>query len=102
MANLNNVLFWHKNIEKKEFAINGGFLNHYPDYIVLTKSHKIVVIETKGDDRDNSDSRMKLKLGQTWASKIGSDRYKYFMVFDNNPLDGAYGLADFLEIMKEL
>ncbi|MGE5604416.1 MAG: DEAD/DEAH box helicase [Bacteroidota bacterium] len=101
VANLDNVLFWHRNLEKKEFAIN-GFINHYPDYIVLTKRHKVVVIEAKGDDRDNSDSKMKLKLGQAWANKAGSDRYKYFMVFDQNPLDGAYGLDDFLEIMKEL
>jgi type III restriction enzyme len=102
VANLENILFWHRNIDRKGFTINGGFINHYPDYIVLTKRNKLVVIETKGDDRDNSDSKTKLKLGQAWASKAGSDRFKYFMVFDRNPLDGAYGLDDFLEIMKEL
>lgn len=102
VANLDNVLFWHKNVERRGFAINGGFLNHYPDFIVLTKRGKLIVIETKGDDRDNSDSRAKLKLGQAWANKSGSDKFKYFMVFDNNPLDGAYGLADFLKVMKEL
>jgi hypothetical protein len=36
-----------------------------------------------------------MKFGQAWLSKAGSDRYKYFMVFDKNPLDGAYGLDDF-------
>jgi type III restriction enzyme len=99
---LYNVVFWHKIIERKWFVINGGFMNHYPDYIVLTKQHKILVIETKGDNRDNSNSKTKLKLGQAWANQAGNDRYKYFMVFDQNPIDGAYGLADFLEIMKEL
>jgi 16S rRNA G966 N2-methylase RsmD len=69
--------------------LNGGFINHYPDYIVLTKRHKVGVIETKGDDRDNSDSKTKLKLGQAWASKAGNDHFKYFMVFDRNLLDGA-------------
>lgn len=102
VANLDNILFWHRNIERKGFVINGGFLNHYPDYIVYTKRHKLVVIETKGDDRDNSDSRTKLKLGQAWANKAGNDRFKYFMVFDRNHLEGAYSLDEFLDIMKEL
>lgn len=102
VANLDNILFWHRNIDKKGFVINGGFINHYPDYIVLTKRNKLVVIETKGDDRDNSDSRIKLKLGQAWANKAGSDRFKYFMVFDKNPLEGAYSLDEFLDVMKEL
>jgi type III restriction enzyme len=102
VANLENILFWHRNIERKGFVINGGFINHYPDYIVYTKRHKLVVIETKGDDRDNSDSRTKLKLGHAWANKAGNDRFKYFMVFDKNPLEGAYSLDEFLGVMKEL
>jgi type III restriction enzyme len=58
--------------------------------------------EVKGDDRDNSDSRTKLKLGQAWANKAGSERFKYFMVFDKSLLDGAYSLDRFLEMMREL
>ena len=30
------------------------------------------------------------KLGQAWANKAGSEQFKYFMVFDKNPLEGAY------------
>ena len=37
-----------------------------------TKMGKIIVLETKGDDRDNSDSELKLKLGKLWAAKAGS------------------------------
>lgn len=102
VANLDNVLFWHRNVERKGFVINGGFLNIYPDYIVATKQNKVVAIETKGDDRDNSDSKTKLKLGQAWANKAGNEQYKYFMVFDRNSIDGAYSLDQFLDIMKEL
>ncbi|MBF8963006.1 DEAD/DEAH box helicase family protein [Pontibacter sp. FD36] len=100
VANLENIAFWHRNIEKKGFYLN-GFINHYPDFIVLTKSGKMVVIETKGDHLDNDDSRKKLSLGQAWANKAG-DRYKYFMVFNTNPIAGARSQDDFLKILREM
>ncbi len=100
IANLENVLFWHKIIEKKGFCIN-GFINHYPDFLIQTKSGKILIVETKGDDRDNSDSIRKLKLGEAWASKAGNN-FRYFMVFDNNAIDGAYRLDDFLQVIGNL
>jgi type III restriction enzyme len=96
IANLDNVVWWHRNLSRsKGFRIN-GFLNHYPDFIVQTKAGKIVIIETKGDDRDNSDSELKLKLGKLWEGKAGVD-FKYMMVFDNNPIEGAERLADALK-----
>lgn len=101
VANLENVLFWHRNPERGEgFCIN-GFLNHYPDFIIHTQNDHIILLETKGDDRDNSDSRRKLELGKFWANKAG-DKYRYFMVFDKRELDGAYTKEKFLEILKEL
>jgi type III restriction enzyme len=39
-------------------------------------------LETKGDDRDNSDSEAKNRLGRDWANEAGKD-YRYFMVFEN-------------------
>ena len=101
VANLENVLFWHRNPERGEgFCIN-GFLNHYPDFIIHTQNDHIILLETKGDDRDNSDSRRKLELGKFWANKAG-DKYRYFMVFDKRELDGAYTKEKFLEILREL
>ncbi|MDR2503513.1 MAG: DEAD/DEAH box helicase family protein [Deltaproteobacteria bacterium] len=101
---LDNVAWWHKIAERKEysFCIN-GFINHYPDFLVLTASGKIVVIEAKGDDRDNSDSAAKLRLGRKWADKAG-DNYRYFMVFQNRELriDGAYALDEFMGIVGKL
>lgn len=58
IANLPNIAFWTRNISKKQFKIN-AFQNHYPDFIIYTKSKKIIVLETKGDDRDDSDSEAK-------------------------------------------
>ena len=89
-------------IEKKGFRLN-GFINHYPDFMVMTKSGKLVLIEYKGDDRDNSNSARKLKLGRKWQAQCGQE-YRYFMVFKNRDfgIDGAYTLDRFVEIMREL
>ena len=99
---LDNVKWWHRIIEKKDFVVN-GFINHYPDFMIMTKSGKLVLVEYKGDDRDNSDSERKLKLGRSWAAQAGSN-YRYFMVFKNREfgIDGAYILDDFVRVMREL
>jgi len=100
IAGCDGVLWWHRIIEKKGFHIN-GFINHYPDFIVMMKSGKIVIVEAKGDDRDNGDSRRKLKLGQTWAAQAGR-KYRYFMTFDQNSIEGAYNLEDFADVLIDL
>ncbi len=99
---LPNILWWHRNISRTGFYIN-GFINHYPDFIVMTKSGKIVLIETKGDDRDNSDSKSKVKLGRIWHNRTDS-KFQYYMVFQSKDLsiDGCYSVDRFLELMKEL
>lgn len=103
VAGLENVKWWHRNIERQGFYLN-GFINHYPDFIVMTKKGNIVLIETKGDDRDNSDSRAKLALGKKWEALAGPNRYSYFMVFDerNTGLDGAMTVAELIGIIKKL
>lgn len=108
VAGLDNIVWWHRNLERgKGFAIN-GFIHHYPDFIVLTERKNVVVIETKGDDRDNSDSKGKLKLGTTWADKANQLThqtgltYYYMMVFDSNPIEGALTVADMLKLLRNL
>ena len=101
ISNDDNVLFWHRNQERgKGFYIN-GFINHYPDFIVVLKSNRILLIETKGDDRDNSDSEQKLELGKTWANKAG-DNYRYYMVFDKKAMNGAITIKELLNKIKQL
>jgi type III restriction enzyme len=75
--------------------------NHYPDFIVVTKSGKILLLETKGDDRDNSDSAAKCRLGNKWAEIAGKD-FKYFMIFDKASVDGAYTLDKAKELIRQL
>ena len=102
IASLDNVVWWHRNIERHGFCLN-GFINHYPDFIVYTTSGKIILVETKGDDRDNSDSKRKVRLGRKWADMAGS-QYRYYMVFDENDtgFDGAYKFTEFCDLMKML
>ncbi len=108
VADLENIVWWHRNLERgKGFVIN-GFLNHYPDFVALTQSKNIIVVETKGDDRDNSDSKDKLKLGKIWesqANQIAHEtgyRYHYMMVFESNPIEGAHTTGDVLKLIENL
>lgn len=101
LSKLDNVHWWHRNRERKEFRLN-GFINHYPDFIVRMKSGVTLLVEAKGDDRDNSDSRHKLTLGKIWESKSGADNFGYFMVFDKNPIDGALRLDEFISRVGQL
>ncbi|MBR6403979.1 MAG: restriction endonuclease, partial [Eubacterium sp.] len=89
-------------IERKGFRLN-GYINHYPDFIVKTKSGKIILIEAKGDYLDGDDSKSKLKLGRKWQSQAGH-LYRYFMVFKDKELgmDGAYTIDKFTEMFKEI
>lgn len=102
-SGLDSVKWWHRNIERKGFCINGPIGNHYPDFIVETNNGHIVMVETKGTHLKNEESAQKLKLGKRWADKAG-DKYRYYMVFDEGdvPLEGAYEMSKFLEILQRL
>lgn len=100
IAGLENIVFWHKIIEKKGLKIN-GFVNHYPDFLILTTSGKLLLVESKGDDRDNSDSANKLKLGKFWENLSGNS-FKFFMVFNETPFENAYKLDDIIRIISQL
>lgn len=101
IGNMTNIAFWTRNIERRGFRIN-GFINHYPDFIIQTKSGKTILLETKGDHLDGSDSEAKVRLGGMWSNKAGSTQYKYFMVYEKRGVDGAYKLEDFLNIIKDI
>lgn len=102
IASLENIVFWHRNLERgKGFAINGFKSNHYPDFLLLTRAGNLIVLETKGDHLDNSNSAAKIRLGATWANQAGPG-FKYFMVFEKNNLDGAYTLEQFMGLVEAL
>ncbi len=103
VSSLPNVKWWHRNMDRIEFYIN-GFINHYPDFIVYTNSGKIVLIETKGLYlASNDDSKDKAELGKIWQAQAGNN-YRYYMVssenIPNNP--DAISLEEFIKIMRAL
>ncbi|QYH36392.1 DEAD/DEAH box helicase [Salinibacterium sp. M195] len=104
IAALKNVAWWHRVAERAPgaFKINGP-MNHYPDFIVCTNDSKIVLVEYKGADRKNDDSRSKIELGDRWAKAAGP-KYRYYMVFQDgvDPLPGSFTSSDFLSRLERL
>ena len=97
IGNMHNIVFWTRNIERKGFRIN-GFINHYPDFIIQTKSGKTILLETKGD---HLDAEQKIRLGKLWAGKA-ANHFRYFMVYEKRTVEGAYKLDEFLKIIKDI
>ncbi len=98
VAALDNIEWWHRNPVKGDgFEIN-GVTNHYPDFIIKTKSGKIILLETKGD---HLIATKKIKLGNTWAQNAGK-QFKYFLVYDKYQAEGAKTKEEFLNLIKEL
>ena len=99
---LPNVRWWHRNIARQGFAIN-GFIKHYPDILIMTQSGKLICAETKGEHLKNDDSREKIALGQAWRTAAGKD-FRYYMVFENeeNLLPGAVSMSQFIDTVKVL
>ena len=102
IASKDNVKWWHRIRERKGFCIN-GFLNHYPDFMVLTDKGNVVMVEVKGPHLDGSDSQAKAELGRIWADNAGQ-RFKYFMVFlkDGDAVQGALKIDAFLNTIEKL
>ena len=102
ITSMSNIAFWHRNLGRsKGFSINGFKSNHYPDFIMVTKSGNIIIMETKGDDRDNPDSASKRRLGNKWADLAGKE-YHYFMVYDKISPDGAFNRSKAKELIGKL
>ena len=94
------ILWWHRIIDRKGFCLN-GYINHYPDFMVKTKSKKILLIEAKGDYLSGEDSQNKLALGRKRQELAGSP-YRYFMVFNRYDMrkDGAYTIDNFSDMLR--
>ncbi|WP_303066046.1 hypothetical protein [Alysiella sp.] len=71
---------------------------------MLTEKGTVVLLETKGNQLDGSDSLDKIQAGKAWeesANQLNDGRkYKYLMVFETEKLQGAYSLAEMLDRLK--
>ena len=102
LTGLDNIRWWHRNIARQEFCIN-GFINHYPDFIVMTQKGNILMIETKGDHLENTEAKDRLTVGRAWE-KLAGVPYKYYLVFEEKELnlEGAYPFDGFMRLLRQL
>lgn len=108
LISLENIIWWHRIDEKRKdysFRIN-GFINHYPDFLILTKKNTLILLEIKGEHLANPESKRKLELGKRWeslANQIGlSHKFRYFMTFLKEPMEGAKSLDELIETISKL
>lgn len=101
VINLDCVRCWHRNQERgKGFCIN-GFVNAYPDFIVVLNNGITVMIETKGKHLDGTDSKNKMVCGEKWSDLAG-DKFFYFMAFEENPIEGAVTVSQLINSLTLL
>ena len=100
-----NLRWWHRNDSKKGFCIN-SFINHFPDFVLLTEKGTVVALETKGEQLDGAGSKDRIRAGKDWekaANALNDGRkYRYMMVFDQERLEGAYDVAAMLDLLRSL
>lgn len=100
-----NLRWWHRNESKKGFCIN-SFINHFPDFVLLTEKGTVVALETKGEQLDGTGSKDRIRAGKDWekaANALNDGRkYRYMMVFDQERLEGAYDVAAMLDLLRSL
>lgn len=103
VSSLSNVKWWHRNIERVGYHLN-GYIHHYPDFILETNDGYIILVETKGEHLDGDDSKKKLELGKLWANYSGPMKYKYLMAFEKTPLveDCSDTLDSIIDLISRL
>ena len=101
VISLDCVRCWHRNQERgKGFCIN-GFINAYPDFIIVLNNGITVMLETKGNHLDGTDSKNKLTCGDIWSNQAGQ-KFFYFMVFEDSPIEGAVSVNTFVKNLQQL
>ena len=104
IASNSNVKWWHRirSNDAEEFHLN-GFLNHYPDFVLMTKTGKLVFIESKGMHLDGDDSGKKSDMGEIWDNLTGPN-FRYFMVFKSKDsrVEKSIALPELSDILEQL
>lgn len=100
LAGAANIRWWHRNHQTQGFCLNGA-INHYPDFIARTHRGTVILIETKGEHLQNEDSETKIELGKHWQNYVGRD-FRYIMVFDQVPINGALSWQDAIDMLTRV
>ncbi len=82
---LENIEWWYRNTEKKDFYIQGWQRDKfYPDFILKTLSGKYIVVEYKGENLlTNEDTLYKNEIGLKWALLAGK-KYEFHLAHEKN------------------
>lgn len=105
ISGLENVLWWHRNSDNPSdtnaYGIR-GFVNHYPDFVVMTKKGHIVAVETKGEHLSNEDQFTKARLGYLLDMHDNNSQFSYFMVFEKEKPErpGCISRQEFITILS--
>jgi type III restriction enzyme len=73
---LNDVKYWIRNLSRQQnsFRLPTSTDYFYPDFVVMLKDERILVIEYKGQPYiSNDDSKEKNNIGQLWAEKSNGE-----------------------------
>ena len=106
ICGMDNILWWHRNGDKpgdkNAWCIN-GYLNHYPDFIVMTKKGHAVAIETKGEHLTNEENFAKARLGNLLDTHDNNDKFSYFMVFEKEKPDkpGCKSKQELMQLLEK-
>lgn len=103
IANSENTVFWCRIQDRKQdsFKLN-WFINHYPDFMIYTKSWKMIFIETKWQiSETNEDTKNKIELWNLWSSKSW-DKFKYFLIAQDNAISWAKTIQDFFNVYDRI
>ena len=70
---LDAVKYWVRNLERRpdsSFWLQTSTDKFYPDFVALLNDGRILVVESKGEDRwSNDDSKEKRAVGDLWADR---------------------------------
>lgn len=105
IAGNSNVKWWHRirpNDKEGEFHLN-GFINHYPDFVLMTNTGILVFIESKGRHLDGDDSGKKSDMGEILDNLTGP-KFRYFMVFKSKDVrvEKSIELSQLPDILRQL
>jgi type III restriction enzyme len=65
--------FWVRNlVHKSQFSLPTSTGNTYPDFVVMLKDGRLLIVEYKGGDRvSNDNSKAKAQIGALWMASSG-------------------------------
>jgi len=90
LDNLDNIQWWHKNKERKDFFLQGWKPNRiYFDFAARSTNGTIIILEYKGEERlTTEDTEFKAAVGRTWHEL--NPQQCYFALVSKQDIDAVF------------